>query len=568
MKFKTAKLLLGTLISTFMHGAIADTAVDLANKENDRIQQNIQERQRFEQEQLLQSNKAPTRIEVAAPTISQADGGPCLDINNIQVVGNQLLSNRTIQEITAPYATQCMNARAIEVLMSQITAAYLNKGYVAARVYLPEQDLKTGTLKLQVEEGRLTELKTTERAEGTLSLSTALINVKGKPLNLRDLEQAIDQINRLQSNNATMKIEAGAQPGDSIVIFDNEPSKRISGYLSYDNKGQDSTGENQAALGLSLDNAFGLNDLLSVSYNRSLPFKINRTDSYSGSVMYVLPFGYNTLNLNASRSEYDSTLDTGLSRLISHGETVTYSGKLDRLVYRGLNSQLRINAGLTSKDTEAFLENIKLGVSSRKLSVMDLGLSYSDRLLTGLVNMNVGYSKGLKIFNALEDAENLSDDMPKAQFDKLSYGLSYLKGFNWLGQSFSFSSNLSGQYALDPLYGSEQFSIGSLYSVRGYNQNSLSGDHGFALKNDFTLNKAYEIKGTPIFARHTLGLDYGKVDNKTNSNYVGELSSVSLSTTFNVSNVSLELIATQPIHQEDFMKKQSADFFFSTTFSF
>lgn len=568
MKLSIKKLSLCIAIAGCMNYAHANNPVDLANKENERLQQNIQERLKYEQQQLLQSSKPPTRIEAAAPSIGTSDSGPCNDIQKIEVSGNHLLKNKALDSIISPYTNSCMNTHAIEGLMSQITASYLNQGYVATRVYLPEQDLKSGILILQIEEGKLTELKTTERAQGTLSLATAFGFVKGKPLNLRDLEQAIDQINRLQSNNAKMDILAGEQPGESIVVFDNEPSKRLNGYFSYDNKGQDSTGENQAALGLSLDNPFGLNDLINVSYNRSLPFNINRTDSFSASAMYVLPFGYNTLNLNASRSEYDSTIDTGLNQLVSHGETVTYSAKLDRLIHRGLNNQFRINAALTSKDTEAFLENIKLGVSSRKLSVLDLGLNYSDRLFTGLVNMNLGYAKGLKVFNALEDASDLPADMPKAQFEKLSYGISYLKGFNWLGQSFSLSSSFSGQQAFDPLYGSEQYSIGSLYSVRGFNQNSLSGDHGYAFKNDLTLNKAYDINGTAVYARHVLGLDYGKVDSKVNSNSVGELSSVSLSTTFNVSNVSLELIATQPIHQENFMKKQSADFFFSTTVSF
>ena len=568
MKIQARQLLLYTTISATIHGAYADTATDLANKENDRLQQSIQERQRLEQEQLLQSSKPPTRIEVARPVVNVADKGPCLNIANIDVNGVQLLSEKAVKNITNAYINTCVNTRAIEILMSQVTAAYLNKGYVAARVYLPEQDLKSGMLKLQVEEGVISDLKLSDRTKNTISLKTALEDVKGKPLNLRDLEQAIDQINRLQSNNVKMDILPGVNAGESIVVFDNESSKRVNGYFSYDNKGQDTTGKKQAALGISLDNPFGLNDLISLSYNRSLPFKTKQTDSYTGSAIYIVPLGYNTFNFSASRSEYDSTIKTEFNDLLSHGETISYSGQLDTLLHRGLNNQVRMNVGMTAKDTQAFLEGVKLGVSSRKLSVLDVGMSYSDLMLSGLLNLNINYSRGLKIFNALEDAPNLPQDAPKAQFDKVSYGVSYLKGFNWLGQNFSFSSGFSGQQAFDPLYGSEQFSIGSLYSVPGFNQNSLSGDHGYAFKNKFTLNKSYNANGTPVYGRHTLGLDYGKVDNKENSNYVGELSSVSLGTTFNVSNVALELMVTQPIHQSNFMTKQSTDFFFSTTVLF
>lgn len=569
MNIHTQRLLLCALISAALPSAFANTpAIDLAAKENDRIQQNLQDRLRHEQEQLLQSSKPPARIEIAAPEPKPAAAGPCIAVSQIAVDGAAVISQQRISKITRPYENTCIDAHRIEEIMGKLTALYLSKGYAAARFYLPEQDLKTGVLKLRVEEGKLSQLQLTERAKGTLSLKTAIIGAKGEVLNLRDLEQALDQINRLQSNNAAMNIYPGERQGESIVIFDNQPSKRWNGYFSYDNKGQDSTGRNQAALGLGLDNPFGLNDLLNISYNRSLPFKSNRQDSFSGSLFYTVPLGYQTLSLSASRSEYDSTLRTAFNQLHSSGETNTYTGRLDSLLYRGLNSQLRANIGLTHKDTAAFLEDIKLEVSSRKLSVLDAGLSYSDMLLAGVVNVNAGYSRGLKAFNALEDASSLPAEMPKAQFEKLTYGLSYFKPFQALGQNFSFSSSFSGQYALDPLYGSEQYSIGSLYSVRGFNQSTLSGDNGYSFKNDLNLNKVYSMSGSPLIARHYLGFDYGKVNNRENSSSVGELAGVSLGSAFNIGNVALELIVTQPVRKPDFMKKPDADLFFSTTVTF
>lgn len=569
MNIHTRRLLLCVLISGAFQGSFAASSeIELAAKENDRIQQNLQDRLRYEQEQLLQSSKPPARIEIAQPETKQPEKGPCITIATISVDGATVISQFQISKIIQPYENSCIDARRIEEIMGKLTALYLSKGYATTRFYLPEQDLKTGMLKLRVEEGKLSQLQMTERAKGSLSLKTAIVGAKGKVLNLRDLEQALDQINKLQSNNATMNIYPGEKPGESVVIFDNQPSKRWNGYFSYDNKGQDSTGRNQAALGMGLDNVFGLNDLLNISYNRSLPFKSNRQDSFSGSIFYAVPLGYQTLSLSASRSEYDSTLKTEFNQLHSSGETNTYTGRLDSLLYRGLNNQLRANIGLIHKDTAAFLEDIKLDVSSRKLSVLDVGLSYSDMLLAGVVNLNAGYSRGLKVFNALEDTADLPVDMPKAQFEKLTYGLSYFKPFQALGQNFSFSSSFSGQYALDPLYGSEQYSIGSLYSVRGFNQSSLSGDNGYSFKNDLNLNKVYSMSNGPLITRHYVGFDYGKVDNKENSSQVGELAGVSLGTAFNFRNVALELIVTQPVHKPNFMKKPDTDFFFSTTVTF
>ena len=223
---------------------------------------------------------------------------------------------------------------------------------------------------------------------------------------------------------------------------------------------------------------------------------------------------------------------------------------------------------MNHKDTQSFLEDLKLDVSSRKLSVLDVGINYSDLLFSGVFNINLGYSRGLDILNALKDPADLAKEMPKAQFEKMIYGLSYFKPFVMRGHDFSISSNFTGQYAFNPLYGSEQYSIGSLYSVRGFNQSSISGDSGYSIKNNLNLNKVYRLNGSPLIAKYYLGFDYGKVENKENSNMVGELSSITLGSGFNIKNMSLELMITQPLHKPNYMQKADTDFFFATTVTF
>lgn len=568
MKMLTIRLLLCTTTAAIMQSSYADTTIELVNRENDRIQQNIQDRLRYEQEQLLQSDRIGTRIEIAESEKKQTEKGPCISISKIIVEGVTALSKKTIDHIIQPYQGQCIDSQSIELIMTNLTAAYLSQGYATTRIYLPEQDLKSGVLRLNVEEGKLAELRLTDAAKGTISLKTAIIAAEGKLLNLRDLEQALDQINRLQSNHASMNIYPGNNAGESIVEFNNQQRKRLNGYFVYDNHGQDATGRNQAALGLSLDNPLGLNDLINISYNRSLPFKHDRQDSYAASAFYAVPLGYQTVSLSASRSEYDSMVNTQFNQLHSNGKTNTYSGRLDSLLYRGMDNQLRANIALNHKDTQSFLEDLKLDVSSRKLSVLDVGINYSDLLFSGVFNINLGYSRGLDILNALKDPANLAKEMPKAQFEKMIYGLSYFKPFVMRGHDFSISSNFTGQYAFNPLYGSEQYSIGSLYSVRGFNQSSISGDSGYSIKNNLNLNKVYRLNGSPLIAKYYLGFDYGKVENKENSNMVGELSSITLGSGFNIKNMSLELMITQPLHKPNYMQKPDTDFFFATTVTF
>jgi hemolysin activation/secretion protein len=558
-------------LTLLAHDAVANTS-DVesgAAREAIRLQQIQEEQRKVLEAKAISPVKDSTKLNVETPKIEQKESNVCFDVEEVKINFTTLIDADDVLQLKHKYENKCIDSNLISTLMSELTFLYIKKGYVAARVYLPAQDIKNSKkLILNVDEGKLSKITKTKNAQKTISIKTAAPFLVGKPLNLKDLEQALDQYNRLQSNNVTMQIEPGEKNGESIVVFDNKPTKRINGYFSFDNKGQDSTGRQQASLGLGVDNIFGLNDLLSLSYSRSLPFEQSRKDSAAYSAFYVVPLGYHTFSASASRSNYDTTVITPFQALHSMGKTESYSLKMDSLLYRGDVTQIRSSFGLTTKDNKAYLEDVLLGVGSRKLTVADLGVSFSTQKAMNFFNGYLTYQKGLKLLNSLEDENNLDKENPKAQFDKFLYGITYFKPFELLNQKLTFTSSFNGQESLDVLYGSEQYSIGSLYTVRGFNQKTISGDEGYSLKNDLALNKAYELGNGTVFAKYYLGADYGRVKNKYGSELVGELSSASLGATFNFHNVSIELIATQPIYQPDFLEQKEADFFFSTTFTF
>lgn len=47
----------------------------------------------------------------------------------------------------------------------------------------------------------------------------------GWPLNLRDIEEGVDQMNRLPSCDVQIKIEPGGRPGTSLVVIEDSPGK-------------------------------------------------------------------------------------------------------------------------------------------------------------------------------------------------------------------------------------------------------------------------------------------------------------------------------------------------------
>lgn len=47
---------------------------------------------------------------------------------------------------------------------------------------------------------------------------------------------------------------------------------------------------------------------------------------------------------------------------------------------------------------------------------------------------------------------------------------------------------MDSQISKDTLFGSEQFSVGGYYSVRGFRENYISGDHGYYFRNKASFN--------------------------------------------------------------------------------
>ncbi len=68
-------------------------------------------------------------------------------------------------------------------------------------------------------------------------------NIINKPLKLEDLDQGLDQANRLQSNQVTLDILPGEYNGGSIIVLSNKYRSPWSATASLDNYGQENTGE-------------------------------------------------------------------------------------------------------------------------------------------------------------------------------------------------------------------------------------------------------------------------------------------------------------------------------------
>ncbi len=449
-------------------------------------------------------------LALAAP----AHGQPCVDVTQVALSGVTLISEADLQ---AGFAGQlgCIGIEGLNALLESVTLAYIDAGYIAARAYLPEQDLSDGTLTITVVEGQVSDILVAENGRpAPLRATTAFPGMVGRPLELRRLEQGLAQINRLPSSDATSQLAPGAEPGDSVVAVDVTQGQPWSASIAVDNRGTTSTGEFNYGQTFGYDNLFGLNDSWSFSYQRSmepgaLSFGPNSPVGNSYSVSGSLPFGFWTYGLSASASDYLIEVPGVTGPIESSGQSQSIRLSAERLLSLSEGGRWDAGVALRWTDNENQILGTTIDTSSRRLTVLDAFLRRSQPALGGQVNATLTLRQGLSLFGAFDDATAPAGS-PIAQYTALLLDASYQRAWEAGDQAIVLSSRLSGQYSNDNLFGSEQFSIGGFSSVRGSRTSLLFGNRGVQLINTLSAPNALAF-GDNMSVTPYVGLDAGHI---------------------------------------------------------
>ncbi|CAN7706916.1 ShlB/FhaC/HecB family hemolysin secretion/activation protein [Rhizobium rhizogenes] len=505
------------LAATF---AISPAAAQTPNDDFARRQAQEAEQQRLET--LGRMTPKPAQAEARQPAAPGGQkAGPCFAITHVEIEGVRQFPASAINKVTEPHANRCVGVGEINGLLRDLTHLYLDKGFVSSRVYVPAQDIAgTKVLRLVAVEGTLADIYINGKpAPGSGVLATAFPGMKGEITNLRDIEQGLDQINRLSSNNAKTAMLPGKTDGTSILNIENKPDHPWHLSFGNSNLGQEQTGYSKSSASVGYDNLFGINDQWNFSYEHSgpdYPWRhdgLGKSNSYSGNVS--VPYGYWTLSLNGSWYGYDSSVPGNFGTLDTSGNSKQLGIGADRVLFRDKDSITTLNTGLTYKETNNFLLGNRIEVGSRKYTVGDLGVSHSRRMLGGLWVFDLSYSQGLNLFDAVAPGDPSAGDADP-RFSKFTGTITMTRPFELADQRFEVNSIVTGQYSPDNLFGAEQFSIGGYSTVRGTRETMLYGNNGFFVRNDLvwrTQPFADNAELARIFGefRPYVGLDYGRI---------------------------------------------------------
>lgn len=440
---------------------------------------------------------------------------PCFIIERVELSGQEALPRwLPLQHIANQAQGQCLGGKGINQLMSTMQNRLVDHGYITTRVLAPPQDLKSGTLQLNIQPGFVRNVKLTPDSGQYVSLFNTFPPRAGQLLDLRDIEQGLENLQRLPTVQANMEIVPGEQPGESDIMLNWKQAKIWRLGASLDDSGSKSTGRYQGGLTLSLDNPLSLSDLFYISGTQALQSS-NGKGSKNLTAHYSVPFRYTMLSVTANDYDYHQTV-AGLNEDYRYrGESQNLAVQLSRILHRSGSQKTTLTYDILTNSTKNYINDTEVEVQRRRTAGWRIGLQHRHFIQQATVDAGISYQRGTRWFGALPaPEESYGDATALSKIIQLSSQLNV--PFALGKQTFRYNLQYQRQMSRTPLTPQDQFAIGSRFTVRGFDgERTLNANNGWTVRNELAWS-------TPVPNQELyLGADYGHVSGRGTENLVG-----------------------------------------------
>lgn len=473
-------------------------------------------RARQESEERLQRQQSPDiRLQSRAPSADlDAENlpkeTPCFPLEAIRLEGTRLESFGWLQTELNRLAGQCVGRQGINQIVQWASAKLLDEGFITTRLGIPEQDLSRRTLLLTLVPGVIRSIHIKGDAGANITPARGVFSAfpvgPGDILNLRDIEQGLEQMKRVPSQDVSIDIAPGSEPDESDVILTVKQGKPWRLGLTLDDSGVKTTGRLQASMTASVDNPLGLNDLLSISVNNDAEQAAGQRGTRGHSIQYSLPWGNWTLFLSDSYSHYLQTVQGNNQRFHASGDSRNQEAKFQRLLLRDQTSKTSLQFRLLTRESNSFIEDAEILTQRRQTTAAELGIIHRRYLGASQLDFTLAHRQGVPWLGGQCDAPGLSAQNPSFAYRLQTLDAALTTPFSVAGQPLRWISALRVQTTQNVLYATDFIAIGNRYTVRGFDGSvTLAAERGGYFRNELELPLA--ASGQAAYA----GIDYGKV---------------------------------------------------------
>ncbi len=480
---KICLVVLPVWIAAAVMTAVAAAPAPPAGGEEQNRRARQEERQRKERDQ--QSDVFLQKGAQAGRDTSLPAETPSFPVKAVVLAGDSAGRFPWAQAMLEDYAGRRIGAAGVALIAKRLTNAFIDHGYITTRLTVPEQDLTGGTLTLVLVPGRIGAFRL---AAGSAAADwrSAFPARPGDILNLRDLEQGLEQLKRVPSQDADMTIVPGDKPGDSDIVIAVRATKRWRLQLAVDDSGAAATGRFQLSTALALDNLLGRNDLFIYAVNGDGDRKGELRGTRGDSFAYSLPWGNSTLAFSRYTYRFHQTVGDGATAFRYSGTIENNELRLTRLLGRDQTGKTSLDARLILGRGRNYVEDSEILVQRQTTTAFQLGLSHRRYAGSAVIDLAVANKRGVPWFGAQADPAALAADSPTTRYSIWLADAGFAVPAAVGGVRGRYSLAFHGQYTGDLTFSGEFLGIGNRFTVRGFDgAQTLAAEYGWYLRNEF-----------------------------------------------------------------------------------
>jgi len=459
-------------------------------------------------------------------------------IKRFDVKGNSLLRADALHGLLQPMTGPQRNYRDIQRALEALQNAYRKAGYTAVEVDIPEQELTSGVVHIDVRESRIGKITVAGNKHFSQANVLAALPAlqSGQPPNLPAISEMVALSNANPAKQIGVSLNSTQDPGivDAEVKVADENPLHI--FATLDNTGASSSGKWRTGVAIQDANLFDSDQVGTLAYTTS-------PDSPSGVRVNVYSVGYqiplyrlgDSLDFIYGKSSINtpSTSPTLGGLLGFTGKGDVYGFRWNHFFARSGETTSKLVFGFDYKKIDSSCNINGMAISTAgptpliascvPYTTMPLSVTYTRQ--TTSIRQSIAYSIGI--------SRNIATGASYTNFDGRTDRYSYLtpgsrdtvNGFMVVHGDASITRSFAAdwqwriasafQFAKNPLVSSEQFGLVGMYAVRGFTERAVSADSGIFVNAEIYTPQLLSKGNLRLLAFYDIG--HGQNSNVTGS---------------------------------------------------
>jgi len=412
---------------------------------------------------------------------AEIDAGVSVVVREIRITGNTVLPTSVLADLTAPYAGRRLSFADLAALRDRITLAYVERGFVSSGATLPDQAVEDGVVEIRIIEGTLAEIdvETSGRFRPAYFRKRIRKRIEAQQSGVLNVVHLREQLELFQLDPRIEKVQASLVPsaerGQSRLRVTVLEAPFYALNADFDNIRSPSIGALGGGARVQIANAIGVGDQASTRFAVSEGLR-------QFQAQFALPINLADTALGARYQYSQGNVVSGdFVGLGIQSESQTVGFELRQPLKRSLQTTVSAYLQADWRRSQSFLFDGAIGLPTAysedgksQVSVLRLGVDASYRSRSQSLAFRSQISWGIDALGATRSPAGI----PDGEF------VSWLAQVQWAarlpGTDAQLVARLDTQIASAPLLPLEQFSVGGMYTVRGYRENASVRDNGLA----------------------------------------------------------------------------------------